>query len=316
MKEERISYESHQEIHHSNSVSGTASKNVRKRQKELGQPLRKGNWSPGEDDILVENLQGYYKDYPLYNPLLLIHSAKSNSKLLRAAKETLLYTRIAEGLNRTICNAYERLRYVLFPKFALKKGKFSVEERMQFKKLCFIHGTNWKIISNKIRRTPKGMQHQWQALQVTKFGAWDQQEDKLLVETVKHLAKNDKDLHNELPWMAIAKCVPGRSALQCRLHWLRTLRNKVLQEESCFQTVDWKDDENFELVSQICGQNVDKEEDVDFDHIRIHFQKTGFVVTREQVRKQWRQLKTKVKNYYIKSFGEILDEVACLVTDS
>ena len=209
-----------------------------------------------------------------------------------------------------------RLKYILFPKLVLKKGKYSVKEKVHFQKLFNIHGPKWKTISFKLRRNSRGLRRTFDLMQATRFGVWDAQEDQLLIDAVKHYAKNDKDLHNRLPWVAIAKTIPGRSAIHCRNHWMDKLRNKVLHEESCFQTIDWKNDQNFELVSQICEQNVDKEEDVDFDHIRKHFQKTGFVVTREQVRKQWRQLKTRVKNYYIKSFTEILDEVACLVTDT
>ena len=289
---------------------------VREKQKKLGCPLRNGRWSAGEDDILVENLQSYFKDNPIYNPLLLLHSDKYNQKLRRAAKETSLYSRMVEGLNRTPFEASHRLKYCLFPTFTLKKGKFSVEETVHFKKLCSIHGRNWKTIGLKLRRNCRGLYRHWQVMQATKFGKWDAEENQLLTEAVKQFAKKDKDLHNELPWITISKAIPGRNAIQCREHWMYKLRNEILQKDTCLEIISWENHQRFELVEQICRQNVNKEEDVDFDSIRKYFQETGFVVTREQVRKQWRQLKTKVQKYCVKSFSEILDEVACLVTDT
>ena len=289
---------------------------VRKRQSEQGRPLRKGRWSAGEDDILVENLQRYYKENPMYNPILLLHSAKSNQKLLRTTKETLLYSRIAAGLNRTNSDAYNRARYYLFPNYEYKKGKYSIEEKTEMKKLFGIYGSNCITIGTKLGRNSRGLTRQWEHLQATKFGSWDEIEEQSLIEAVKQCSKAADDMHNYLPWMIIAKAIPGRHSDQCRHHWIHKLRNQVFKEEQCFETVIWEKSQTLELESEICIQGVAYEEDVDFDDIRQHFHKAGFVLTRDQARTQWRNLKRNVKNYYINSFGEILDEIVShLVTD-
>ena len=105
LKETRITPERCSEIH-INSLEWRIARRVREKQKELGCPLRNGRFSAGEDDILVENLQSYYTDYPKYNPLLLLHSDTCSQKLKAKAKETCLYPRIVEGLNRTTYDAY------------------------------------------------------------------------------------------------------------------------------------------------------------------------------------------------------------------
>ena len=201
-KVERISPERCHEIHCSNSVNSTATTNFRKRLKEEGCPLRSGRWSEGEDDILVTNLQNYHKDNPKFNPILLLHSAKSNRKLMETVKETLFYSRIAEGLNRSMYDAHTRLKYCLFPDYVCKKGKYTLQETMHMKKLYQKHGPKWKTIGSRLGRSERAVGTQWHHLQATKFGHWDETEDYLLREAIKQYVDNtkcaDKDLHNSL----------------------------------------------------------------------------------------------------------------------
>ena len=316
LKVERVSAERCSELHSSNMCDPVAAKEIRRKMKEEGRPIRSGNFLPGEDDIIVENLQNYHKDYPENNPLFMVHSRRSIIKGKRSIVEsTLYYSRIAEGLNRTIYDVISRLKYVLFPGMHVtRKGKLSVDETHNLNEMYKKHGPRWKLISTKLGRNEKNLLAQWRHMQATKFGHWDCTEDNLLIESIKlHSDKVEGDLHNCLPWASIAKAVPGRNLVQCRNHWMFKLRHKVFQQEHHFDTLSWSNDQNMELITQICNQNVRFEEDVDFDAIRHYFEKDGFVVSNGQISKQWRQLKMKVNKYLIKSFEEILDEVSEMV---
>ena len=317
-KVERVSAERCLELHSSNVNDPVTGTKLRRRLKEEGRPLRSGRWLPGEDDILVENLHNYHKDYPDYNPILLLNSTRSNMReKRRIVKETSYNSRIAAGLNRAISDANIRLKYFLFPDYVTRKGKFTLQETMQIKNLYQKYGSKWKAIGTMLGRSEGGLLTRWRNLQANKFGLWDETEDYLLTEAIKQYVDNtecaDKGLHNSLPWTIIAKAVPGRNIFQCRAHWMFKLRNRVFHEENLFDNITWDNDQKVVLLTQICKQEVMHEEDVDFDIIRKHFEDGGFVVSREQIRRQWQQLKKKVTNYFIKSFEEILDEVSELV---
>ena len=312
------------ELHGGNSCDPATSTKLRRRMKEEGRPVRTGKFLGGEDDIIVQNCLNYYEQYPEYNPILLFHSARSSKEHLRAVRKTFFYARIAEGLNRTSYAVLTRSKYHLFPVYVTRRGKMLSSEKVHLKKLFQKYGRQWNKIGNIMGRSEKGLVANWPAMLATKFGIWSVLEDHMLTQSIKQYRDNteaaDKDLHNSLPWELIAKTVPGRSGVQCRRHWMHKLRNKLFHEDNLFETVKWEKDQLVELVTQICVQEVRFEEDIDFDIIRTHFQDSGFILSREQIHKQWRQLKLKVKNYYIKSFSEILDEVSefvvSLVTDA
>ena len=319
LKVERVSTERSMELHGGNCCSARAALNLRIRMKEEGHPVRAGRFMPGEDDIIVENVLKYRNEFPAFHPIELLNSAKSKKQLI-TAKETSFYSKIAEGLNRTIVDVYYRLKYILFPYYTIsRKGTLTSMEIVHLKKLHQKHGSKWTTIGKIMGRNVRSLSKIWQQKQATKFGIWDETEDSLLTRSIKQYRENtessDKDLHNALQWEIIAKAIPGRSAVQCRNHWLNKLRNRVFKEEKYFETVSWSQDQTIELVSNICQQEVRHEEDVDFDIIRKHFQDAGFVVSRGQIRRQWHTMKIKVKNYLLKSFEEILDEVASLTPE-
>ena len=316
LKVERVSAERCSVLHGGNSPNPEFAKKIRRRLTEGGCPIRLGKFLPGEDDIIAENLQNYHKDYPENNPLVMLHKGKSIKGIKSIVDNTLYYSRIAEGLNRTIRAVYLRARYILFPDvYVIRKGRFTANERNNFRQLYKKHGPSWKLIGSKLGRSESGLTSSWLHLQgATKFGHWDPTEDRLLTDSVKKHSNNvETDLHSSLPWISIAKAVPGRSTSQCRTHWMSKLRQNVFQKEHHFDTLSWSNDQNMELITQICNQSVRYEEDVDFDAIRQHLEKDGFVVSNGQISKQWRQLKMKVNKYSVKSFEEILDEVSELV---
>ena len=309
----RVSEERDYELHSRNTTDARLASCQTKQMKEEGRPLRTSRWLAGEDRIVIKNLRNYRKDYPDYDPLEILHS-KLDPKLKRIVKTTHFYSRIAEGLDRTVCAVFFRLKYVLFPGKDIKKGKYLFEESVQLQKLYKLYGPNWTKIGAHLGRSDRSVAVKWSFSQKTKTGRWNEAEDAVLLEAVLTFKETnqcvDEDLHDIKEWPKIAKAVPGRNSYQCRAHWLFKLRNQFMCRENDLETIKWGSEENSKLVKMISDQNVCHEEDIDFDLIRKKFQENGFVVSSLQIRRQWGKLKARVTNYYIRSFEEVLDELS------
>ena len=312
-KVSRVSDERDYELHSCNMADPTLASHQLKQMKEEGCPIRSGKWLAGEDRILIKNLRNYRKNYPDYDPIEILHS-KLDQKLKMIVKTTSFYSRIAEGLNRTIYAAFVRLKYVLFPGKDIKKGKYMFEEKVQLQKLYLLYGPKWTKIGAQLGRSGKSVAVQWANSGKTKTGRWNEAEDEVLLEAVLKFKETnhcvDEDLHDIKEWSKIAKAVPGRNCFQCRAHWMYKLRNQFMCREHDLATIKWGGEEKSKLVKMISDQNVCHEEDIDFDIIRKKFQENGFVVSSLQIRRQWAKLKARVTNYYIRSFEEVLDELS------
>ena len=285
---------------------------IKRSMRAAGEPLRSGKWLAGEDKIVLENIKRYMEDYPSHNPIEMLHTEK-NPELKRVVKSTKFYSRLAEGLNRTIHDVYRRLTQVLLPPQDETKGKYSESESTQLQKLHQLYGPKWNKIGSKLARSGRSLWTKWTRLQKTKTGPWSDSENALLLEAMETYRANndccDEGLHDLMPWAEIAAAVPGRNLHQCRQHWLLKLRNQFLSGSSGGERLKWTWETKSKIVELISKQNVGHEEDIDFGLIRKHFESENTFVSNEQISWQWGQLKTKVNNYIVKSFEEILDEL-------
>ena len=308
----RVSTERDNELHSCNSPDPRLAAHLIKTMKEQGHPVRTGRWLPGEDRILIKNVRKYRKDNPDLDPIEMLHS-KLDKKLKRIVMNTQFYSRIAAGTNRTVCAAFRRLSYVLFPSKDIKKGNYMQEESDQLQRLYMLYGPRWKRIGAQLGRSERSVAVKWHNSDRTKTGIWTKDEDEALLQAVKKFLPSDErdnDMHDVKQWSQIAREVPGRNMFQCRIHWLIKLRSTVMCAEHDLETIKWGYKEKVKLLKMISEQTVCHEEDIDFDVLRKKFQKKGFVTSSIQIRRQWRNLKTMVKNYYIKSFEEILDDLS------
>ena len=181
----RVSEERDYELHRHNTTDNILATRQTKQMKEEGRPVRTSRWLAGEDRIVIKNLRNYRKDYPDYDPLEILHSnLRLDPKLKRIVKTTNFYSRIAEGLNRTVHAVFYRLKYVLFPGKDIKKGKYLFEESVQLQKLYKLYGPNWTKIGAHLGRSDRSVAVKWSFSQKTKTGRWNEAEDAVLLEAV------------------------------------------------------------------------------------------------------------------------------------
>ena len=315
----RVSAERDYELHSCNSINTRSATNLIRTMKEQGCPVRTGRWMPGEDRILIKNLKKFRKDYPDLDPIEMLHS-RLDKELKGIVRNTNFYSRMAAGLNRTCNAAHVRLTCVLFPVKDFKKGYYSAEEADQLQRLYTLYGASWNKIGAHLGRSGKSVAVKWTVSGKTKTGKWTVEEDEALLMAVKKYMPSEESVGNKKydvkQWSQIAREVPGRNAYQCRVHWLLKLRHQVMCAEFDLETVKWGNEEKLKLFKMISEENVRHEEDVDFDEIRKKFEEEGYVSSSLQIKRHWRDLKAKVKNYYIKSFEEILDELSEILYDN
>ncbi len=147
------------------------------------------------------------------------------------------WVKIAKEMsNRTGKQCWQHYTRALNP--AIKQGKWTEGENEQLKNLVDQYGEKWAKIAKEMpgRTDRQCRQHYTQTLNpAIKQEKWTEEDDEQL--------KNFVDQHGE-KWAEIAKEMPGRTDIQCRLRYKRNLNLAIQQKK-------WTEEENEQLKEAV-----------------------------------------------------------------
>lgn len=96
-------------------------------------------------------------------------------------------------------------------------------------------------------------------------------------------------------WERVARFVETRNAIQCRLKWLYT----ELKDRGQKGKKRWGDQEDLDLLSKLCLENAEDEEEVDWTKLSSGWES---VRSPNLLRNKWSCLRRHVPGYALKSF--------------
>lgn len=155
-------------------------------------------------------IQWTVSQHPSINKEPFSKSEIAKLKEIAKGKEYFDWVGIADELGNgrvawQCCRAYQT---VLKPK---KEREWTNEEDIRLRELVNQHGHNWTKVSQQLHgRSRRQCLFRWRqsALPGIKKGKWDKLEDKHLLDAVAVQGRGN--------WIAVAKLVPNRTAIQCR----------------------------------------------------------------------------------------------------
>jgi hypothetical protein len=190
---------------------------------DVGRGPRRTSWKPEED-------------------------AKLTSAVKRCGKDWVAVAALVPG--RTNLQCRERWANCLDPGIERVVGKWTAEEDAKLIEGVQKHEKDWVAVSKLVPgRTNAQCCHRWvdcldHGVDRGPRRSWKPEEDAKLTSAVKKHGSNN--------WIAVAKLVPGRTNLQCRLKWINSL------DPSINRTIGtWTTEEDAKLIDAIgkCGKD-------------------------------------------------------------
>lgn len=266
--------------------------------RQNGIELLLGVWSKEEMSILVRNWRKFSKEYGIKSPLELI-GARNEVKLKRNQK-TLFAMYLGQGLDRRpLISIYKQAQRILHPyKY---KGRLKKREVRTLKRLLLVHGRRWEKIGMEMGRCGVDLFHYWKFHTDTKNGKWSSKESKRLTKALtKVMGTTDiTTIHTAIPWQEVAKVVKTRNGSQCRKRWLYNLAYKLRGQV----VHKWSMKNNTRLIKKLSECPWQTESEVPWDD----FCEELGCRNPYEVMENWRKLRMRVPQYYIKPFPEITD---------
>ncbi|XP_041370823.1 transcription termination factor 1-like [Gigantopelta aegis] len=294
-------------IHGSSRVTVTQERSSEFLLNNFGIRLRQGKWTPKEDRILRKNYKKALKDIPEDDQQYILVLSNDlpiqlKNRIRKMRIDTKFYSTLGRRLNRLPISCSKRAKH-LFHECTVK-GVFSDAEKNELDRLVLVHGHNWKVIGKIMGRSvnsvtsyfhkhkPKGGK-----------GPFTPLEQQQLADAVRDVKKEygiPNDQHQNIPWAEIARRVPTRSVMQCKVHWLRRiLTSDPSKSERVFSKVAKKK----LLVELIYNAEIAHEYDINWTNIA---KQISSKLTPQFLQYYWtRMKKTYVPDYSFMSFDEL-----------
>lgn len=215
----------------------------------------KGRWSPSEDSLLASLVSQHGRQWSEIAELV---PGRTPVQCRRRWSDSLQYQIPSEPV------ADDSKLVDSKPATTIQRGSFTEDERTIIASAWSRHGPDWKTIAQLYfpHRTPEQCFRAWRSVyKGIERKQWTEREDDALIFAVEHLGiaqEGTKD--KRVQWREVAAIVPGRTARQCRIRWMRTLRlgihkglwtnQEVLQLEEAVQRNQASD---WEAVAQEVG---------------------------------------------------------------
>ena len=280
------------------------------RLKDYEYVILKRNWDKFFDDYPVNNnykllLLGYFKRTKRYseeNKKQVKEFIKSTNFYLRLGKDLpnrrlqhLIYAarRRLTSLKRSqdlTDNDKQRIRYLYW-----KRGLRSITE------ICNILNCTHNCVSNDIFNNFNDQG------ELFNKGKWSSDEETTLIEALKkYFNTNDLSQHIfniNIKYKSMLDQVNiNRSGIDCRSHWLRSLRWKIAnydQFEDKFTRIDTS-----KLIYCLFKLNYSNESDIDWDFIKDKFSN---ISSFNNLMKNWRIIKSSVPDFDSKTYKQIIE---------
>lgn len=267
-----------------------------------GVVIRSGRWSRKENSILIKNWYNFLSKHPISNPVQLIGLYEGQQRLLEKFIEVKkFYFQLGKNLNdRTLSSIYARARKVLDP--WNYKGTFSNEEAERLLQLHQKFGNKWTKIAVFLNRPAVICRGAYEARKENyKHGAWAVEEDATLWVAVNKYVKSEHfETLRGYPWKQISNDVPGRSAVQCRNHWLSNLCWKTSRKECPV----WSKRDSALLICLMHFYMVEDDCYIDWDLLFSYFK--GSAVSYATLQNKWSLLKSQVPNFREKDHESVV----------
>ena len=181
-----------------------------------GIKAKTGPWSVEEVHQLEKNMKDFLKS----------HNMSSSKSLVFPANQEELDFRRKTSFNLRMCHGIQRFGQSVMRKVVihfvenLKEGYPIGNEAKMFWKLIKIHGKNWKLIGNVLRRSPQSLYHFYtheKDIRNKNFSkkSWFNEETEKLVSLVNDFLKNG----DKISWRSVSDQIETRSPMQCRQKW-------------------------------------------------------------------------------------------------
>jgi hypothetical protein len=192
----------------------------------VGTTVRKGKWTPEEDDKLKDAVQ------------------------MHGVKNWEVIARLVPGRMKVQCS--RRWKYALDARIVgttVRTGKWTPDEDDKLRNAVQMHdGKKWDAIACLVSgRTKRQCSNRWYVLDArivgmaVRTGKWTSDEDGNL--------KNAVQIHGSKNWDAIVRLVPGRTSNQCHGRWNYALNPSIVL--TTWRTGKWTEDEDARLKDAV-----------------------------------------------------------------